>query len=137
MIIFFYGLFMDDELLHGIGVNPVRVGFATVDGFRLRIGPRATLSEASNGAVEGTVRELGDEDVARLYSDPSLAGYAPIEVTAVLRDGRRIAAACYVLPESQALGPPSADYVAKLRALATKLGLTPEYVASIGREPVV
>ena len=42
--VFFYGLFMDQELLHSKGIQPERVEVAWVDGLELRIGQRAALA---------------------------------------------------------------------------------------------
>ena len=41
--VFFYGLFMDEELLRGKGLNPKNAEPASVDGLALRIGQRAAL----------------------------------------------------------------------------------------------
>lgn len=41
--VFFYGLFMDAELLRSKGAFPVNIRRAGVPGFELRIGERATL----------------------------------------------------------------------------------------------
>ena len=41
--VFFYGLFMDTELLRAKGVDPVNVRSACIPGFALRIGQRATF----------------------------------------------------------------------------------------------
>ena len=40
---FFYGLFMDEELLRGKGLEPEGGEIAAIDGFALRIGRRAAL----------------------------------------------------------------------------------------------
>ena len=48
------------------------------------------------------------------------------------RDGATVAALCYNLPESPAADEQDADYAAKLRALAERIGLPSEYVRSIG-----
>ncbi len=41
--VFFYGLFMDEALLKTKGVIPANLRYASVLGFQLRIGNRATL----------------------------------------------------------------------------------------------
>jgi len=41
--VFFYGLFMDEELLRGKGLEPEGGEIAAIDGFALRIGQRAAL----------------------------------------------------------------------------------------------
>ena len=39
--VFFYGLFMDEELLRGKGLEPEGGEIAAIDGFALRIGQRS------------------------------------------------------------------------------------------------
>ena len=41
--VFFYDLFMDEELLRGRGLEPEGGEIAAIDGFALRIGQRAAL----------------------------------------------------------------------------------------------
>ena len=41
--VFFYGLFMDEELLRGKGLEPEGDEIAAIDGFGLRVGQRAAL----------------------------------------------------------------------------------------------
>lgn len=41
--LFFYGLFMDEDVLRDRGVSPLRPRSAVVPGYRLRIGRRALL----------------------------------------------------------------------------------------------
>ena len=131
MKVFFYGLFMDDDLLRSLGANPRHIGVAAVEGYRLVIAARATLVASAGATVEGTITELDEDDLARLYAGPSLADYGPIDVAARLRDGRSIDAVSYVLPEAEANGPRNEEYATKLRALANRVGLTPAYVATI------
>jgi len=47
--VFFYGLFMDEELLHAKGVKPESAEHAAVDGFALRIGQREAPVAESTG----------------------------------------------------------------------------------------
>jgi hypothetical protein len=44
--VFFYGLFMDEELLHGKGLEPEGGEIAVIEGFALRIGQRAALVQS-------------------------------------------------------------------------------------------
>ena len=50
--VFFYGLFMDEALLRGKGLNPLDRRVASVENFRLAVGARAT---SSNGSAVGRV----------------------------------------------------------------------------------
>ena len=130
--VFFYGLFMDQQLLEAKGIKPVDVRGASVSGFRLRIGSRAALVPMSGAKVHGILMRLSHAELDQLYSEPSVQVYRPEPVLAVDPNGSPVAALCYNLPE-----PPSADehnteYAAKLRALAQRIGLPSEYVNSIG-----
>jgi len=44
--VFFYGLFMDEELLRGKGLEPEGGEISAIDGFALRIGQRAALVQS-------------------------------------------------------------------------------------------
>lgn len=129
--VFFYGLFMDAELLRAKGAQPVNVRSACVPGFALRIGQRATLLRSAEARAYGVVMELTHGEIEQLYSEASVRAYRPEAVIAELGDGSHVPAMCFNL-----LVPPSpeeanSEYAAKLRALAGRLGLPPEYVESI------
>ncbi len=130
--VFFYGLFMDVAILRSKGVEPRDVRRASVNGYTLNIGERASLSRQQNSRVHGVVMTLAERDLETLYSEKGLADYRPETVTARLDDGSSITALCYNLPQVPA-GKPNPEYVEKLRALAKQLQLPSEYVDSIGR----
>ena len=129
--VFLYGLFMDEELLRSKGLDPEGAEHALVNGVALRIGRRATLVPAEHGSVHGMVVSLTLSDLERLYSEPSVQAYRPQAVLAQLASGGVIAALCYNLPEPPSPAESNPEYVAKLRAVALKVGLPAEYVASI------
>lgn len=129
--VFFYGLFMDEELLRGKGLTPERVELAAVDDFVLRIGERAALVPAPGGRVHGLVCSLTLDELDRLYSEPSLQAYRPQAVLALLRSGGVIAALCYNLLEPPSPGERNPEYSARLRDVARKIGLPADYVESI------
>jgi hypothetical protein len=129
--VFFYGLFMDQDLLRARGLAPEGVELATVSGFALRIGRRAALVPDEASRVHGVVMSLTLPELERLYAEPSLRAYRPEAVLATLAGGGRVAALCYNLPQPPAPGERSPDYAIKLRAVAEKVGLPAEYVASL------
>jgi hypothetical protein len=129
--VFFYGLFMDPELLRGKGLQPENARRACVRGMRLRIGERAALELDPDGVVYGMLFELTHGDIERLYAEPSVAPYRPEAVLAEPDEGEPVAALCYNLP-SAPTDEPNLEYVRKLRALATRLDLPAGYVSSIG-----
>ena len=129
--VFFYGLFMDPELLRGKGLQPENARRACVRGMRLRIGERAALELDPDGVVYGMLFELTHGDIERLYAEPSVASYRPEAVLAEPDEGEPVAALCYNLP-SAPTDEPNLEYVRKLRALATRLDLPAGYVSTIG-----
>ena len=68
--VFFYGLFMDAELLRGKGINPINGRAAAVENFELRIAQRATLVPSDGHVVYGLVFSLAHDEIDRLYSEP-------------------------------------------------------------------
>jgi hypothetical protein len=129
--VFFYGLFMDDALLQEKGIIPFNRRLAFVENFSLAIGARATMFPNEGHVVHGVLFSLSHSEVEALYSDESVRVYRPEAVLAKLADGSLIPALCFNLPV-----PPSAEernpqYASKLRDLAARIGLPPDYVSSI------
>ena len=129
--VFFYGLFMDDSLLRQKGVTPRDGRRASVQGFSLVIGARATLVPLSSGTVHGVLCRLTHAEIDALYSDASVDVYRPEAVLAHLEDGTLVPALCFNLPLPPSPDEHNADYAARLRRLAERIGLPPEYVSSI------
>lgn len=128
---FFYGLFMDQDLLRAKGIEPQAVELASVPGFALRIGQRAALVPSPSGDVHGVVMSLTLAELDRLYSEPSVQAYKPQALLVQLASGGTIAALCYNLPEPPAASERNPEYAAKLRVVAEKVGLPSDYIASI------
>lgn len=129
--VFFYGLFMDEDVLKGKGVNPTNRRLASVDGFALMIGQRATLVPTAGDAVYGVVFSLTHEEIERLYGDPSVKDYRPEAVLARLKDGDIIPTLCFNLSASDSTNERNVEYATKLRELATRLSLPMNYVQRI------
>lgn len=129
--VFFYGLFMDADLLRSKGVNAVNVRRARVPGFELRIGARATLVQKPGASAYGILMGLTHEQIERLYSESSVAAYRPEPVLAEVAGGSTIAALCFNLVEPPQETDRNPEYAGKLRELAQKLQLPDEYIARI------
>jgi hypothetical protein len=129
--VFFYGLFMDLDALRSKGVHPTGPQVASVAGYAIRIGQRATLWPASGSSAHGLLMNLTHAEIELLYSAPGLEAYRPEAVAAAVAEGPPVAALCFNL-----VAPPAADeanpvYAATLRQLASRLALPPEYVQQI------
>lgn len=129
--VFFYGLFMDAELLLRKGVRPERPRRSALRGYSLRIGQRATLVPDSTRRAHGVVMALSHGEIEQLYSEDSVRMYKPEAVLCELDDGSRIPALCFNLVEPPAESERNPEYAAKLRDLAVRLQLPRDYVSEI------
>jgi hypothetical protein len=128
---FFYGLFMDAEVLHQAGIQPSNFRRAYVDDFALRIGRRATLVPSPGARTYGMLVSLTHADMERLYSAAGLEAYRPEAVAAHVDEGKMVPALCYNLlqpPEPHERNP---EYALRLRSTLENLGFPVEYVESV------
>ncbi|WP_223670547.1 gamma-glutamylcyclotransferase family protein [Kangiella shandongensis] len=129
--IFFYGLFMDRDILRERQVMAVNPRRAYVDDYALCIGKRAMLVPSTDSRVYGMVFALTHCELDKLYSAPGLEQYRPDAVLACSMDGDPLPALCYNLPKAPGPDETNADYAARLRAVLAKRNFPPEYIASI------
>lgn len=130
IMVFFYGLFMDESLLTSKGVRPTEPTIGYVDGYSLRIGKRATLLPEANSRAYGVLMKIASEDAAALYSEQSVADYVAEAVVVTLPGNAQVPAVCYNLPAAKLVGT-NPEYAAALLTLATKLGLPDSYLRHI------
>ncbi|NND60998.1 MAG: gamma-glutamylcyclotransferase [Gammaproteobacteria bacterium] len=128
--VFFYGLFMDTDLLAAHGIRPVATRSGVVEGYTLRIGARATLVRHTESQVHGVLMELGTAELSALYAAESVADYVPEPVSVQLRDGSEVDATCYNLPPDKIAGS-NPHYAARLLQLARQLGFPASYLEQI------
>ena len=132
---FFYGLFMEVDLLRQSGVNPANPRRAYVAESALRIGNRATLVPSPGARAYGMLIALTHAELQRLYSAPGLEQYRPEAVLAQVIEGPAVPALCYNLPDAPESHERNADYARRLKGVLVKLGFPGDYIASIeGRE---
>ena len=128
---FFYGLFMDADILREGGILPERPRRALVEGFRLLIGQRATLAPAPGARAYGMVFALTHDELESLYGAPGLEQYRPEAVTARPLEGEALPALCYNLRDAPGPDEANPDYAARLRQALGKLEFPPEYIESV------
>lgn len=128
---FFYGLFMDSDILRESDVAPENPRRAYVDGYALRIGRRATLVPTSGARAYGMVISLTRDELDKLYAAPGLEHYRPEAILAQSMAGESLPALCYNLREAPGPGEANTEYAARLRAVLGKLDFPPEYIASV------
>jgi hypothetical protein len=128
---FFYGLYMDLDVLREAGIVPIAPRQAFVDNFALRIGRRATLLPAAGARAYGMLYTVTHDELDRLYTAPGLEQYRPEAVLARPLDGAPIPALCYNLREAPQPHERNPDYALRLQRVLDKLGFPPKYVASV------
>lgn len=122
---------MDAEVLRGRDVHPTDVQRASIHGFSLRIGRRATLIPESDGGVHGIFMRLSHDEIDRLYAEQTVSAYRPEAVECELASGSHEAALCFNLPEPPRPDERNPDYALRLRDLARRLDLPTAYVERI------
>ena len=128
---FFYGLYMDAEILREAGVAPQNPRRAYVEGFTLRIGQRATLLPSPGARAYGMLYALTHAELERLYTAPGLEHYRPEAVLAVPIGGSLTPALCYNLRQAPRPEERNPDYAERLRRALAKLDFPAEYIASV------
>lgn len=128
--VFFYGLFMDEDLLKQKGLDPKDFRLVCVEGYGLRIGERATLEPSEGEQVFGSVMTLAEEELKPLYAEASVADYVPVRLTAADLEGNQMEVISYILPMNQVSGR-NPDYARALLSVAEKLGLPDSHLREI------
>ena len=133
MNVFFYGLFMDEDLLAAKGVTASNAVVGFVGGYCLRIGERATLQRRPGARAYGVMMDVAAAELDGLYAEASVADYVPETVTVEFPDGGQSRARCYNLPAEKVAGA-NARYAEALLKLATRLGFPAAYLGQIKRQ---
>jgi len=128
---FFYGLFMDAQVLRQAGTSPSNLRRAYVADFALRIGRRATLVPSPGARAYGMLISLTHAELDRLYGAPGLEDYRPEAVVAHTYEGETVPALCFNLiraPEPHERNP---EYAMRLRRVLENLGFPVESVEAV------
>ena len=120
--VFFYGLFMDADLLRAKGLSPSNPGLARVEGYGLRVGARATLEASVGESVRGSIMDLDEEELIALYREEGVADYEPRQLVAMDTQGNSLQVITYILPMEKVSGR-NLEYARLLALVAKKVGL--------------
>jgi hypothetical protein len=127
---FFYGSYMNFDVLREVDIVPARWEVATVSGFDIVIRPRANLVASDQHRAYGILATATHSELARLYAhakDVLGESYLPQAVLAETLDGKLRPALCYISPAMEPR-PAAADYVERIVKPATALGFPAWYL---------
>ncbi len=126
-LVFFYGLFMDCDLLKSQGFTPSNAELVRLEGFGLRIGERATLVKSEHETAFGLVMEMPADQLNALYGAESVADYVPEAVVVLNEDDDEINCVVYNLSAEKLMGC-NESYAQSLKIVAQKTGLPADYI---------
>jgi hypothetical protein len=130
---FFYGSYINPEVLKEVNLVPERWEVARLNGFDIVIRPRANLIRSSETCVYGIVATATHSELDQLYAharDVLGEDYKPEPVLVETLDGKWRPALCYIAPAMEPR-PAAADYVDRIAAPAKIFGFPDWYVKKI------
>jgi hypothetical protein len=133
--VFFYGSYMNREVLGEVDLAPRVWEVASLAGFDIDIRPRANLVPAPGIAVWGILASATHAELDRLYTharDVLGEVYLPRPVLVELAAGSYLPALCYICPRME-MRPAAPDYIERILAPARAHGFPASYLERIER----
>lgn len=127
---FFYGSYMNFEVLREVNYVPEKWAVAKLSGFDIVIGPRANLVHSNQHCVYGIIATATHQELSRLYAHAQdVLGeiYLPEAVLVETTDGKWQPALCYICPEMRPQ-PAARDYVDRIIKPARAFGFPEWYI---------
>jgi hypothetical protein len=131
--VFFYGSYMNFDVLREVGIVPEEWAVARLDGFDIRIQPRANLLRSDQHCVYGIVATATHSELSRLYAHAqNVLGelYLPEAVLVQTQAGLWRPALCYICPQMVSR-PPENAYVERIIKPARQHGFPNWYVSQL------
>jgi hypothetical protein len=127
---FFYGSFINLDVLGQVGYTPDRFKVARLSGFDIRIEPLANLVRSDQHSVYGIVAPATHEELRRLYAQEWVGTYLPEPVVVETLDAKLRAAFCYIAPSPEPR-PATNDYIDRIVTPARQHGFPEWYIARL------
>jgi hypothetical protein len=131
--VFFYGSYMNFDVLREVDLVPAEWAVARLDGFDIRIEPRANLVRSNQHRVFGIVATATHAELSRLYAHAqNLLGelYLPEAVLVQTVAGEWRPVLCYICP-AMVPRPPDIAYVERVLKPARQFSFPPWYLARL------
>jgi hypothetical protein len=130
--VFFYGSFINRQVLAEVDLVPDCVEVARLWGFDIRIKPLANLVRSDRHSVYGIVCETTHVELNRLYGQDWVGEYFPEPVLVETVEGRLLPALCYIAPRMKP-SPAAGDYIDRIVDPAREYGFPGWYVERLER----
>lgn len=133
ILTFFYGSYINLNVLKEVNYIPRKIEVATLNGFDLTIEPLANIKESAKGIVYGILATGTHEDLERLYSHAEniLGGiYLPRAVLVKKISGEYVPALTYI-SSTMVRKKAEEDYVERIAKPAEKLDFPKWYIEKI------
>jgi cation transport regulator ChaC len=114
--VFFYGSYMNFNVLKEVNLIPQHVEVARLSGFDIQIQPRANLVRSNQHSVYGILATASHQELNRLYAhahDVLGETYLPEAVLVETTNGQWRPAMCYIAPHMNPQKP-TCDYVDRI-----------------------
>ncbi len=124
---FFYGSFINLDVLRQMDFVPKRFEVARLSGFDIRIERLANLVRSNQCCVYGIAATATHQELGRLYSQKWMGTYLPEPVLVETLDGKWRSAFCYLSPSPEP-GSPTNDYIDRIVGPAREYGFPDWYI---------
>ena len=132
--VFFYGSYMNLDVLREVDLVPGAHEVATLPGYDIEIVPRANIFKSPGAVVHGIIATATHQELDRLYSEHAqkkLGGtWLPEAVIVSDKEGRMRPALTYIAP-GLTPGPTDEAYVERIARPAEAYGFPANYVAKL------
>jgi len=125
--VFFYGLYMDPDILVNKSIQLRNPRIACAENFELKIGNKATLLRSPGKTAHGIVYSLTHEEINSLYWGSGLNEYAAEVIMIKIKDDYSPALTCNLIdpPKNNESNP---EYKQKLKEAMKNLGVSTESI---------
>jgi hypothetical protein len=129
---FFYGSFMNPEVPAKAEVRPTEAQVGRLDGWDIKIAPRATLIPSDGGSVFGILAKVTHADLDKLYTKDwfGFGTYLPEAVLVADSAEHPVPALCYIAWEMEG-GSPTREYMDKVLSVARQFEFPDWYINRI------
>jgi hypothetical protein len=131
--VFFYGSYMNREVLGEVGLAPESLEVARLSGHDIRVEPLANVVPSETHSIYGLLATATHQELERLYAHARdvLGGvYVPHPVVVQTLEGKLVPALCYIAPVMERR-PASGEYLDRILGPATEHGFPAWYLGRI------